>query len=61
MKGFAMEPDKPTYAQSDTSKVYDIDEVVIISTPKEVFQLRQQSLSSNTISNGQLTNLGILS
>ena len=59
MKGSAIEPDKPIYAQSDTSKVYDIDEVVVISSPKEVFQLRQQSLSSNTINNGQLTNLGV--
>ena len=30
---------------TDSSKVFDIDEVVVVSQPKEAFRLRQQSLS----------------
>lgn len=43
---------------SDSSKVYDIDEVVVVSQPKEVFRLRQQSLSSTSISNFQMEKMG---
>ncbi len=56
MKGATIEPDNEL---SDSSKVYDIEEVVVISSPKEVFRLRQQSLSSNSINGMQLTNLGV--
>ena len=31
-------------ALSDSSKVFDIDEVVVVSQPKEVLRLRQQAL-----------------
>ena len=34
---------------SDSSKVFDIDEVVVVSQPKEVFRLRQQALSSSSV------------
>lgn len=34
---------------SDSSKVFDIDEVVVVSQPKEVFRLRQQALSSTSV------------
>ncbi len=54
-----VEPNKPPYALTDTSKVYDIDEVIVISSPKEVFRLRQQPLSSNSLGSGQLSDLGI--
>lgn len=37
----------------DTSRVYDIDEVVVIDQPKEAFRLRQQPLSSTSF-NGDL-------
>ena len=33
---------------SDSSKVFDIDEVVVVSQPKEVMRLRQQALSSTS-------------
>ena len=33
----------------DTSRVYDIDEVVVIDQPKEAFRLRQQPLSSTSL------------
>lgn len=52
----------PTCAESvlsDSSKVYDIDEVVVVSQPKEVFRLRQQSLSSTSISNFQMEKMGV--
>lgn len=45
-------------AAGDTSKVYDIDEVVIISQPKENFRLRQQPISSVSFSADQITQLG---
>lgn len=37
----------------DTSRVYDIDEVVVVDQPKEAFRLRQQPLSSTSF-NGDL-------
>lgn len=43
---------------SDSSKVYDIDEVIIVSQPKEAFRLRQQPLSSTTFGNFELNRLG---
>lgn len=43
---------------SDSSKVYDIDEVIIVSQPKEAFRLRQQPLSSTTFGNFELNCLG---
>ncbi|HEY9544325.1 TonB-dependent receptor, partial [Prevotella sp.] len=42
----------------DTSKVREIDEVVVVSQPKEQFLLRHQTLSSNVYSGMQLANLG---
>lgn len=43
---------------TDSSKVFDIDEVVVVSQPKETFRLRQQSLSSTSVSGFQMQNLG---
>lgn len=43
---------------SDSSKVYDIDEVVIFSQPKEVVRLRQQPLSSTSLESFQMRKLG---
>lgn len=45
-------------ALSDSSKVFDIDEVVVVSQPKEVFRLRQQPLSSTSIGSFQMQRLG---
>lgn len=35
---------------SDTTKVVDVDEIVVVATPKENSRLRQQTLSSNSFS-----------
>ncbi len=43
----------------DTSRVYDIDEVVVVDQPKETFQLRQQPLSSTAFGVSQLSGLGV--
>lgn len=44
---------------SDSSKVHDIEEVTVVSQPKEVFRLRQQPLSSTSVSHRELTALGL--
>lgn len=43
---------------TDSSKVFDIDEVVVVSQPKEAFRLRQQSLSSTSVGGFQIQKLG---
>ena len=45
--------------QSDSSRVYDIDEIVVIAQPKEVLRLRQQPLSASSFDNTQLYSIGI--
>lgn len=44
-------------APGDTARVYDIDEIVVVSQPKEHTVLRQQPLSSNVLSNTELEGL----
>ena len=46
-------------ALSDSSKVFDIDEVVVVSQPKEVLRLRQQALSSTSLSSPLMKKLGV--
>lgn len=43
--------------EADTSRVYDIEEVVVVSQPKEFFRLRQQPVSSSSYSGLQLSGL----
>lgn len=43
---------------TDSSKVFAIDEVVVVSQPKEVLRLRQQSLSSTSVGGFQIQKLG---
>lgn len=43
---------------ADSSRVYDIDEVVVVSQPKENFRLRQQALSSTSFGSYQMQRLG---
>lgn len=43
---------------ADSSRVYDIDEVVVVSQPKENFRLRQQPLSSTSFGSYQMQRLG---
>ena len=44
---------------ADTSRVYDLDEVVVVSQPKEVFRLRQQAISSSMFSAADMTSLNV--
>lgn len=44
---------------NDTSRVVDIDEVVIVSQPKESFRLRKQPVSSSMFSGGELQRMGL--
>lgn len=44
---------------SDSSKVFDIDEVVVVSQPKETHRLRQQALSSASLGSFQMRKLGV--
>lgn len=46
-----------TVVLSDSSKVYDIDEVVVVEQPKEAFRLRHQPLSSTSISSVEISSL----
>lgn len=44
---------------NDSSKVYDIDEVVIVDQPKESFRLRRQPISSTSFDGNNLRNLNV--
>ena len=44
---------------TDTSKVVDLDEVVVVSQPKEQVRLRLQPVSSNVFGNEQLQQLNV--
>ena len=46
-------------AVSDTSRVVDLDEVVVVSQPKDIYRLRQQPLSSSVFSTQELQQLNI--
>lgn len=43
---------------ADSSRVYDLDEVVVVSQAKEFYRLRQQPLSSTVFSGDNLFSLG---
>ena len=45
----------------DTSRVVDLDELVVVSQPKEVLRLRRQPLSSSIFTEHELTSLNIRS
>lgn len=44
---------------ADSSRVYDLDEVVVVSQAKEFYRLRQQPLSSTVLSGENLFSLGL--
>lgn len=46
-------------AVADSSRVHDLDEVVVVSQPKESFLLRQQPMSSSVFSTAEIEQLGI--
>ena len=43
----------------DSSRIHDLDEIIVVSQPKERFRLRQQPLSSNAFSTQELNKLGV--
>ena len=43
----------------DSSRVHDLDEVVVISQSKEVYRMRQQSLSSSVFTNKEIQSLNL--
>ena len=49
----------PSVSLSDSSRVYDLDEVVVISQPKEQFRLRMQPVSSSMFSITEINSLGV--
>lgn len=42
----------------DSSRVYDIDEIVVTNRPKDAFNLRRQPVSATSLSNQDLKNVG---
>ncbi len=44
---------------ADSSRVYDLDEVVVVSQSKEYQKLRRQPMSSTVLTSGELTQLGV--
>jgi outer membrane receptor protein involved in Fe transport len=44
---------------NDSSRVYDLDAVVIVAEPKENVRLRQQPLSSSLFSQNEMLSLGV--
>ena len=46
-------------AKSDTSRVVDLDEVIVVAQPKDIYQLRRQPLSSSLFSSEDLCKLNV--
>ena len=46
-------------AVNDTSRVVDLDEVVVVSQPKDIYRLRQQPLSSSVFGSRELQQLHV--
>ncbi len=53
----AMAGNEPVLA--DSSRVYDLDEVVVVAQAKEFFRLRQQPISAMVLGTEQIENLGV--
>ncbi len=43
----------------DSARVYDLDEVVVVSQAKEFYRLRQQPISSTILTNNEINRLGV--
>ena len=54
-------PSAVVESRIDTSRVIDLDELIVVSQPKEVARLRQQPLSSTVFTDTELSRLGIRS
>lgn len=50
---------KDIIEKGDTSRVYDIEEVVVVDQPKENFRLRQQPMSSTSFNGDMLRGLNV--
>ena len=44
---------------ADSSRVYDLDEVVVVSQSKEFYKLRHQPISSSVLTSGEMNLLGV--
>ena len=44
---------------TDSSRVFDIEEVVVVSQPKDAFHMRMQPLSSSSFSKTQMSSIGV--
>lgn len=55
----AMDNDFCVSALADTSKVYDLDEIVVVTQPKESYRLRMQPISSSVFTARELDALKI--
>ena len=55
----ASEKAVPVAAVADTAKLMDIEELVIIATPKENNRLRQQPVSATSLSQQDMRNNGV--
>lgn len=53
----AMAGDEPVV--TDSSRVYDLDEVIVVSQAKEFFRLRQQPISATVLGTTELNSLGV--
>ena len=58
---FAAPTDTDNALVKDTTKVIDIEEVVVIATPKENNRLRQQASSSTSLSQNEMRNNSVTS
>lgn len=58
---FATPTDTEIALVKDTTKVIDIEEVVVIATPKENNRLRQQAISSTSLSQNEMRNNSVTS
>lgn len=60
LSAYGVDEEKPLKPfLSDTSRVFDLDEVLVISQPKEAYRLRKQPLSSSMFADEQLNGLQI--
>jgi len=55
----AAKPDTHLTEVEDTSRIYDLDEVTVLSHPKESYRLRQQAVSSTMMGRQEMQMLGV--
>ena len=58
---YSMPKEETSEAPKDTTRVIDIEEVIVIATPKENNRLRQQPLSATSFSQGDMRNNSVTS